>query len=83
MFGINGGFKSTNKNNEWGARLRFSHISAHLVDGYYENETGNWLNDRDPFVYSKEFIELISYYKIYGMRAYGGFTYNIHIIPRN
>ena len=81
MFGINGGFKSSSKRNEWGARLRFSHISAHLVDGYYDNEAGEWLNGREPFVYSKEFIELIGYYKIFGLRIYAGVTYNIHIIP--
>jgi hypothetical protein len=81
MFGINGGFKSSYGKNEWGARIRFSHISAHLVDGYYDTETGKWLNDRDPFVYSKEFIELTGYYKIYGLRVYIGITYNFHIIP--
>ena len=81
MFGVNGGFKSSNKKNEWGARLRFSHISSHLVDGYYDNEAGKWLDGREPFVYSKEFIELIGYYKILGIRIYTGVTYNFHIIP--
>lgn len=81
LFGINGSYKSESDQSEWGARLRFSHISAHLVDGYYDSETESWLNGREPFVYSKEFFELISYYKIYGIRLYGGITYNIHIIP--
>jgi hypothetical protein len=81
LFGISGGYKHKSENNEWGARLRFSHISAHLVDGYYDSETQNWLNDYQPFVYSKEFFELIGYYKLYSVRVYGSLTYNVHIVP--
>lgn len=81
LFGVNGSYKKKNDDSEWGARLRFSHISAHLVDGYYASESENWLNEREPFVYSREFFELIAYYKIYGIRVYSGVTYNIHIVP--
>jgi len=83
MFGINGGFKSSSEQDELGARIRFSHISAHLVDGYYNTKTKNWLNEREPIVYSKEFVEFIGYYKTYGIRVYIGITYNFHIIPEN
>ena len=81
LFGLNGSFKKYYYNGEFGARLRFSHISSHLVDGYYDSESESWLNGREPFVYSKEFFELIAYYKIYGIRVYCGINYNIHIIP--
>lgn len=81
LFGVNMGYKKTLFDSEFGARLRFSHISAHLVDGYYDAGSESWLNEREPFVYSKEFFELIGYYKIYGVRFYGGITYNIHIVP--
>ena len=81
LFGVNGSYKNKMAENEWGARLRFSHISAHLVDGFYDTENENWLNGREPFVYSREFFELIAYYKIYGARFYAGLTYNIHIVP--
>ena len=81
LFGVNGSYKSKSEDSEWGARLRFSHISAHLVDGYYKAESESWINGREPFVYSKEFFELIAYYKIYQVRVYGGITYNIHIMP--
>jgi hypothetical protein len=81
LFGINGSYKSKSELSEWGARLRFSHISAHLVDGYYDADSEGWLNGREPFVYSREFFELIAYYKNYGVRVYGGVTYNIHIVP--
>jgi hypothetical protein len=81
LFGINGSYKSKSELSEWGARLRFSHISAHLVDGYYDSESESWLNGQEPFVYSREFFELIGYFKIYDVRVYGGITYNIHIVP--
>lgn len=81
LFGLNGSYKNKSEKNEWGARLRFSHISAHLVDGYYDSESGSWLDGSEPFVYSREFFELIGYYKIYDIRIYGGVTYNIHIVP--
>jgi len=81
LFGVNGSYKKKNNDSEWGARLRFSHISAHLVDGYYDSESESWLEGREPFVYSREFFELIGFYKIYGIRVYGGVTYNIHIVP--
>ena len=81
LFGVNGSYKSKTEQSEWGARLRFSHISAHLVDGYYDAESESWLEGREPFVYSREFFELIAYYKIFDVRIYGGVTYNIHIVP--
>lgn len=81
LFGVNGSYKSKSDLGEWGARLRFSHISAHLVDGYYDAESESWLNGREPFVYSREFFELIAYYKIFDIRVYGGVSYNIHIVP--
>jgi hypothetical protein len=83
LFGVNCGYKNKFETGEFGARLRFSHISAHLVDGYYNSKAESWLNGREPFVYSKEFFELIAYYKVYGLRLYGGVTYNIHIVPND
>ena len=83
LFGINGGYKFKTEKTEWGARLRFSHISAHLVDGYYDSETQNWIDDYQPFVYSKEFFELTPYYKLYSVRIYVSLTYMIHIVPTN
>jgi Protein of unknown function (DUF1207) len=81
LFGVNGSYKSKSELSEWGARLRFSHISAHLVDGYYDAESESWLDGSEPFVFSREFFELIAYYKIYSIRVYGGVTYDIHIVP--
>lgn len=81
LFGINSGYKINCGSTEWGARFRFSHISAHLVDGNYDSKNNEWRGGRDPFVYSKEFFEIIGYYKIVSLRIYTGITYNIHIIP--
>ena len=81
LFGVNGGYKHKTETKEWGERLRFSHISAHLVDGYYDSDTENWLNDYQPFVYSKEFFEFMPYYKLDGVRIYVSLTYMIHIVP--
>lgn len=81
MFGINAGYKKLINKNEFGFRFRFSHISAHLVDGRFDERTGLWKDGRKPFVFSKEFFELFPYYKIAGFRVYIGLTYIIHIIP--
>jgi len=81
MFGINAGYKKEDGNKEIGLRLRFSHISAHLVDGLYDAESERWLNVREPFVYSKEFIEFFPYIRKDGVRIYLGLTYIIHVIP--
>jgi hypothetical protein len=81
LFGVNVGYVNYLCKNEFGARLRFSHISAHLVDGNYYSKSEQWLNGNEPFIYSREFFELIAYYNIYDIRFYGGTTYNIHIIP--
>ena len=81
LFGVNAGYKFLQSNSEWGLRFRLSHISAHLADGLYNSDTNEWENGREPFVYSREFIELMGYYSLSGLRIYAGVNYNIHIIP--
>jgi len=82
FFGINAGYKKGNGKKEFGARLRVSHISAHLVDGKYKKESDGWIDGRNPIVFSKEFVELFPYYKISGIRIYLGLTYIFHILPK-
>lgn len=81
LFGFNVGYKKLANDHEFGLRFRLSHISAHLVDGQYNAESKQWREGRDPFVFSKEFIELFPYYRIMTIRAYAGFTYIFHVIP--
>jgi len=82
MFGINFGYKITEINKrDFGLRLRISHISAHLVDGLYDADSTKWKDGMQPFVYSREFIELFPYYRISGIRTYIGLTYLFHTLP--
>ena len=83
LFGINAGYKVLNKNDEYGFRLRLSHISAHFVDGKYNSSIQNWSDGDRPRVYSREFIELFPYYKYKGFRTYVGLTYLFHVTPKN
>ena len=81
FFGINAGFKKHIGKREYGLRFRLSHLSAHLVDGSYDVHSREWVNGRDPFTFSKEFIELFPYYRVSGIRIYIGLTYIFHVIP--
>lgn len=83
LFGINSSYKTKIYGNEFGARLRLSHISAHFVDGHFDYQTQAWRDGREPRVYSREFIELIPYYRIEDMRFYFGYTYIFHVDPTN
>lgn len=81
LFGLNAGYKRIIDDNEIGLRFRFSHISAHLVDGQFDEQTNQWREERNPFVFSKEFIEIFPYYRMNSLRIYAGLTYIFHIIP--
>ncbi|MBN1301393.1 MAG: DUF1207 domain-containing protein [Melioribacteraceae bacterium] len=81
LFGLNFGYLNSKDEYSYGARLRLSHISAHLVDGLYNNVEASWMENRNPFVYSKELIEFITFIYYKGLRIYGGITYNYHIEP--
>ncbi len=81
LFGVNFGYKKSLGTSEYGARMRVSHISAHFVDGHRDNVHQIWKDNINPIVYSREFIELIPYYKINDLRMYAGFTYLFHVDP--
>lgn len=82
LFGINFGYKNKiDEEKEFGARLRISHISAHFVDGHYDGTNDMWRNGQLPRVYSREFMELLPYYKINDLRIYGGLTFLYHVDP--
>ncbi len=55
------------------ARLRLAHISSHLVDGYAD--TAGVFSRQRPFVYSREFAELLIGWTYSGFRPYAGITY--------
>lgn len=81
LFGLNAGYKSVESSYEYGARFRFSHISAHFVDGHFDHSTNYWIDNKAPRVYSREFLELFPYIKFNGLRLYLGLTYLIHVTP--
>ncbi|MBI9070100.1 MAG: DUF1207 domain-containing protein [Melioribacteraceae bacterium] len=81
LFGLNWGYVKKLDNSEFGVRLRFSHISAHLVDGRYDKKNMEWVEEHLPRVYSREFIEFFPYYKFNNLRVYAGYTYIYHIDP--
>jgi hypothetical protein len=83
LFGINAGYKVFNKDDEYGFRLRLSHISAHFVDGKYDSNKQIWSGGDGPRVYSREFIEFMPYSSYKGLRIYLGLTYLFHVTPKN
>lgn len=82
LFGVNAAYKKVNRDYEYGARFRLSHISAHFVDGHFDYAIYDWRNGRIPRVYSREFLELFPYYKFNGIRVYVGLTYLLHTSPK-
>lgn len=84
-FGVNSTFifKSQN-NNFWTSRVRIAHISSHLIDGLAKNG----VFERMPFVYSREFVDVIFAYNIHKnekvkLKFYGGSNFIFSFIPDN
>ncbi|MFN3694744.1 MAG: DUF1207 domain-containing protein [Ignavibacterium sp.] len=82
LFGLNASYKKYYCDNEIGLRFRFSHISAHLVDGQFDKTTNQWRDGRLPQVYSREFIELFPFIRFNDLRFYAGLTYIFHSSPK-
>jgi hypothetical protein len=83
LFGINASWRMPlNEQLTAGARLRLSHISAHLADGSYDKRTASWRDGREPLVYSREFFDLIGALEVGDyLRVYAGGQYIYHIDP--
>jgi len=83
MFGVNASWRRPLHGEHFvSARFRFSHISAHLVDGAYDKEDGTWRDGQLPRVYSREFLDIIAAYGLHEVfRIYAGFQYVYHIDP--
>jgi len=84
FFGINISYSQTVDAAATSGRLRFTHISAHFVDGHFDAEEGGWHNGRDPIIYSRDFFELVLSRQLNGSvihRWYGGLQYNINLTP--
>ncbi len=85
FFGINFNYKSATALGLMSSRLRVSHISAHFVDGHYDNTKGEWKDSRYPIVYSREFIDVVVACDPAplndALRGYIGATYLFHVDP--
>lgn len=81
LFGINFGYKVKVHNYSFGFRARISHISAHFADGHYDNAKQEWRNGQKPRVYSREFIEVMPFYRYNNFRFYFGLTYIFNVEP--
>jgi hypothetical protein len=83
LFGLNASYRApAGGTNVFLARFRFSHISAHLVDGSYDKRAGAWRDDRLPRVYSREFLDLVGAWEhADALRIYAGLQYVYHIDP--
>lgn len=82
LFGLNASYLFKISDLDAGIRFRFSHISAHLVDGQFDDKTFTWRGGELPFVYSREFIEVFpAVYLNESLRVYGGLSYIFHTIP--
>ncbi|MFP4368990.1 MAG: DUF1207 domain-containing protein [Candidatus Kapaibacterium sp.] len=73
-FGINGALVSENGLQ---LRTRLAHISSHLVDGLADSITFI----REPFVYSREFLEFTAACNFSGLRPYAGINFIFSSIP--
>lgn len=83
LFGVNASWRHrVSADAAVSARLRLSHISAHLVDGSYDKSAGAWRDGQLPRVYSREFVDLIFAWEYLNiLRFYGGGQYVYHVDP--
>ena len=69
---------------DYSFRIRVAHISSHLVDGYTVYDGYQKLNFiEEPFVYSREFVDLIIAYNTKYIRPYIGGTAIFSTIPKD
>lgn len=84
-FGINSTFILKSENDSyWTSRVRVAHISSHLIDGLAKNR----IFEQMPFVYSREFIDLIFAFNLHKkdkvkLKIYGGSNFIFSYLPKN
>jgi len=79
FFGVNSSLKYHYFNTDYYVRLRLSHISSHLIDGYSKDGVFNKI----PEVYSREFIDLVFALDYFGLRPYVGSSFVFSTIPKD
>ncbi|MDD8017423.1 MAG: hypothetical protein PHP42_03510 [Bacteroidota bacterium] len=82
LFGFNVNYVDTLKDGIFSSRFRLSHISAHFVDGHYDNTQRIWKDGISPQVYSREFFDLaVAFEPNEQFRGYVGAVYVFHVDP--
>ncbi|NWF49005.1 MAG: DUF1207 domain-containing protein [Ignavibacteriaceae bacterium] len=85
FFGGNASFTKKSDGNKYQARLRILHHSAHLVDGHYDLDLKQWIDNREPIPFTKDFGELTIAHvinsSILTIRYYSGFAYSTLVRP--
>lgn len=85
FFGGNAAFSKKYNRGKLISRLRIIHNSAHLVDGHFDSEKNQWMNNDKPIPFTKDFGELLLGYQFYEnfgtIRTYSAFSYSTLIRP--
>jgi len=85
FFGGNAAFSKKYEKGKFISRFRIIHNSAHLVDGHYDNNLGQWINNDIPIAYTRDFGELTLGYQFYpdfgSLRTYGTIAYSTLVRP--
>lgn len=85
FFGGHISFQSADADSRFSLRLRILHLSAHFIDGHFDNATGTWKNGIEPIPFTKDFGELTAAYETdlspVGIRFYTGISYATLIRP--
>jgi hypothetical protein len=68
-------------------RLRLLHVSGHLIDGHWDHGTMQWIDNKIPIPYTRDFGELTGLYTWPGesvaVSAYSGISYATLVRPDN
>jgi len=85
FFGGNLGYSKNYESGKLFSRFRIIHNSAHLVDGHYDRELGDWINNDEPIPFTRDFGELSLGYQFYPsfgtVRTYATLAYSTLVRP--
>jgi hypothetical protein len=85
FFGGHISYQSLDHAGAFSLRLRLLHLSAHFIDGHFDNSTNTWKNGVAPIPFTRDFGELSTSYEwqfqTAAVKLYSGFSYATLIRP--
>jgi len=85
FFGGHAVVSSVNDVSRWDLRLRILHVSAHFIDGHYDNATMQWKDGREPIPFTRDFGEITAAFswRVHDVTfmAYSGISYATLVRP--